>query len=327
MLLLVILRNSWKLFVKRHSRLAEIIVQLWTSYFWIVEGHLNSGRNLLLLFYQRNRNLLSLIEHYALLHVIILDPRIISLLQLSSLCTWSDCWWVNFNYIHEIDRIVTLALLGVETLISIEYGGFHYLLTNWRLLLYHLFFKYLLDEMLYCLILLYCSFLNPFEFWGRILLDYLRFRSLTATTWHDDLVVCTLHLFFVFWRLLFIQDHVEDGVLIGIRRKTLYLGIRGLVNVGLVVVAVEHPLVMLENLWRKTFQDPLMIERFKRGHSIHRVPIETCFKEVQEILVRALQYTLEGLGKRLPLLSTRISNDDGLVFGIKEQLSPTRALK
>jgi hypothetical protein len=280
MLLLVILRTSWKLFVKRYSRLAEIIVQLWTSNFWIIEGQLNRRRNLLLLFYQRYRNLLSLIEHYALFHVIILDPRIIRLLQISSLRARSDCWWINFNYIHEIDRVVTLALLRVETLISIEYGGFHNLLTKWWLLLYDLFFKYLLDEMLYCLILLDCSFLNPFEFWGRILLNHLRFRSLTATTWHDDLVVCSLHLFFIFRGLLFIQDHVEDGVLIGIRRKTLYLGIRSWVNIRLVVVVIEHPLVVLENLWRKTFQNPLMIERFKRGHSIHRVPIKTCFKEV-----------------------------------------------
>ena len=46
--------------------------------------------------------------------------------------------------------------------------------------------------------------------------------------------------------------------------------------------------MMHQDLLRKAFNDPLVLQGFKRRQSIDRVPVQALIDEVEELLVRAL---------------------------------------
>ena len=74
----------------------------------------------------------------------------------------------------------------------------------------------------------------------------------------------------------------------------------------LTLVNSEHFLVMDQNLWRETFNDPLMHKRFNWWDSFLWVPLEALTDEVLEWVTLAKKNFLKRLARRNPQIALRI---------------------
>ena len=68
----------------------------------------------------------------------------------------------------------------------------------------------------------------------------------------------------------------------------------------------EHTSVMLQHFLRKTFENPRMLQSFKRCHPFDGVPLKTLVEEVDEILLFALENVLYSFRLRLSNFTSRI---------------------
>jgi len=69
--------------------------------------------------------------------------------------------------------------------------------------------------------------------------------------------------------------------------------------------------VVNEHFLGETLQDPIVLQRFKRSHAIHRIPIQALVDEVQEFIILALfENVMERLGVGQAAPATRVSDDN-----------------
>lgn len=90
----------------------------------------------------------------------------------------------------------------------------------------------------------------------------------------------------------------------------------------MVFLLSEHPEMMLEDFLRKTFQDPRMLQSLKRSESVDRVPVYASSNEVEEVLVLALEHSLQSLSIWPSLLASAVCHNNRRAIVVEEETLP-----
>ena len=113
---------------------------------------------------------------------------------------------------------------------------------------------------------------------------------------------------------------VVDGFGVGVFRKPLHSCQASVLDIHLIFYSSKHTLVMHEDFLGETLEDPLVLERLQRGHTIYRVPVEAQVDEIEEFQVLALlKHVLERLCVRQSTSPATIGHYNGRASVLLEE--------